>query len=186
VGKERTKSVELLLTVEDELEVERALLDAYPSVVFVDQLAWVDPNSPPARSSIAECSDDVTIWNTAIHPTIAGSRRDNGVVDGPEVGPVIQWLRCWLDSSGVLQAGRWAASFNTDNTDMTRFVAEIWRIVLKKTTNKLVRAGAIDGPVYRNVAERHFHVGQHAMALATSGVITLASNRMRLLPEHAA
>ncbi|MGI5236691.1 hypothetical protein [Dactylosporangium sp. CA-139066] len=119
--------------------------------------------------------------HTVIHPTIGCSRRETGVVDGPAVGPVIQWLRCRLDDSGVLHAGRWAASFNTD---MTRFVADMWRIVVKKTTNALVRAGSIDGPVCRNAAERRFHVGQHAMALATSGVITLASNRMRLQRRH--
>lgn len=178
------KKVELLLLPEDEVDLAAAIRAQFPRVLFVDNRRWSRLDVPPAYDSIADCGRIAAIWNRAISPTLPAVVRDNGVIDGPQTGPVVQWLRSYVDEDAILQAGRWAAS-NDPASDgpMIEFVKEIWKILTKKTTNKLRRAGAIGGPVTPSVSERQFRVGRRALDAVAQGKLILASNRMRLIPE---
>jgi len=181
------KHSELLLLPEDELELAGAIQALFPAVRFVDNRRWEAVDSPPSHSSILECSRTAAIWNPDIFPKLPTSVRENGVIDGPQAGPVVQWLRSFIDHNGNLQAGRWAASNDAETEgEMVAFAQSIWKLLMKQTTNKLRRGGSLGFPPQPNIAERQFRVGRRALQAALNGEIVLASNQMRLLPEQSA
>jgi len=179
-----TKRIEVLLLPVDEKRIEQAILDQFPGVKLLDNGEWSSVSEPPVRSSITKCGKFAAIWNPKVMPALTPTVRANGVIDGPQVGPVVQWIRCQARTPNILDAGRWAASNDTDHEpEMVGFVQAVWKILMRQTTNKLVRAGSLDFPPQRNVIERGFRVGPEALRRAQSGELVLASNSMRLLPE---
>jgi len=178
------KRSELLLLPGDESELAGAIQMQFPSVRFIDNRGWESIDSYPSHESILECSRTAAIWSPDISPVLPVSVRENGAIDGPQTGPVVQWLRSFIDHDGNLQAGRWAASGDPEKDgEMIAFAQSIWKLLMRQTTNKLRRGGSLGFPPQPNVAERQFRVGRRALEAALSGEIVLASNQMRLLPE---
>lgn len=180
-----TKRAEVLLLPEDEADVVEALRLHFPAIQLVDNRGWRSADEVPARASIAECGSMVALWNPDIVPHLPVNVRANGVIDGPQTGPVIQWLRSARRDGSVLDAGRWAAAVGTTtDPDMAGFVRASWRVLMSLSTNKLVRGGELGRTPQRLGAERGFRVGRLALEEALRGELTLASNQMRLLPEQ--
>jgi hypothetical protein len=175
------RQIEVLLLPADEERLAGAIQESYPGTVFVDERRWESADVPPAYRSVRDCGTDVAIWNPALAPVLPTSRRANGIIDGPQVGPVVQWIRSHLDRHGRLQSGRWAAS--TSDPDMIAFAKAIWKLLNAQTTNKLRVAGAVEFPPVLGRSERIFRVGREALEAARSGDLELATNRLRLVPE---
>jgi hypothetical protein len=168
VAGSRTKQMQLLLTPADEQRIAERIRADFPEVVFLDQRGWVDPGEPPVRGSIVECSSTAAIWDRSIWPTLAGARYPNGTVDGPSIGPVVQWLRSLERTPGVLSPGRWAASFSGKTPPAMRtFVNKIWKIAGQETSNDMKWADQDDTPV------RTYHVGHDALRACREGSLTL-------------
>lgn len=177
------KRTEVLLLPSDEMLIEDALRKAHPRVCFIDQSAWEAVEVPPVRLSILDCSDNATIWNPEVAPEVRGFKRPNGRVDGPQVGPVIQWLRSRL-RDGRLQAGSWAASVDPErDPQMEAFAKNAWRILQRLTSNRLVSGGSFARAVVIGPPVRAFRVGPAALSAARNGEFELASIQARLLPE---
>jgi hypothetical protein len=181
---ERQRQSEIFLLPEDEIELYEEIRRNFPNVKLVDNSDWLFADIPPVRESPSRCSRYAALWNTEIYPSLPVSQGEDGRIRGPQVGPVVQWLRSGLDNNRILQAGRWAATYSLDeNPEMAKFVDRIWKILNSSTTNKLVGAGPIDRPPVRASPIRSFRIGYRALEDAKAGAIQLASGRLRLLPE---
>jgi hypothetical protein len=177
VAGSRTRQLRLLLTPADERRIADRIRAEFPEAVFLDQRGWVDPAEPPVRASIVECSSTAAIWDRSIWPALAGARYPNGTVDGPSIGPVVQWLRSLERTPGVLSAGRWAASFSdTTPPAMRAFVNRIWRIAGQETSNDMTWADQGDMPM------KTYHVGHDAVRACRQGSLTLIGTP-RLVPR---
>jgi hypothetical protein len=177
------KRTEVLLLPSDETLIEDALRKTYPRVCFIDQSAWERVEIPPVRGSIQDCGENAAIWNPDVAPEIWGTARQNGRVDGPQVGPVIQWLRSRC-RNGRLEAGSWAVSVDPRrNPEMEAFAKDAWKILQGLTSNKLVSGGSFSRAVMIGRPVRSFRVGPAALSAAQGGKLELASNQARLLPE---
>jgi hypothetical protein len=177
VAASRTKQIQLLLTPADEQRIADRIRAEFPEVAFVEQRGWVDPDVPPVRASIVECSSTAAIWDRSIFPVLTGARYPNGTVDGPSIGPVVQWLRSLERTPGVLSPGRWAASFS-DRTPpaMRTFVNRLWRIAGQETSNDMRWAEQDDTPV------KTYHVGHDALRACRQGTLTLVGTPL-LVPR---
>jgi hypothetical protein len=188
----RTQTVSLLLVPEDEEAISRVVQDKYPGVKFLDYGGWVDPDVPPVAASISSCGRRVSIWPSSIYPVLPTTRRGDGKLLGPLVGPVVSWQRSWEDpafrkpgdEAPVLQYGRWDASFGaSEQQEMTQFVDGIWRILKKATSNKLLRVPPRRQDENPWVPERQIWVGSRAMDMAIRGELILNADALRLIPE---
>jgi hypothetical protein len=177
VAGERTKQIQLLLTPVDEQRIADRIRADFPEAVFLDQRGWVDPDEPPVQASIVECSSTAAIWDRSIWPVLTGTRHPNGTVDGPSIGPVVQWLRSLERTPGVLSPGRWAASFS-DRTPpaMRTFVNKIWRIAGQETSNDMKWADRGDAQV------KTYHVGHDALRACREGSLRLVGTPL-LVPR---
>ncbi|MER5791660.1 hypothetical protein [Streptomyces sp. NPDC001980] len=177
----KTKQAQILLLEEDESRIVEAIHERFPSVRFINNVPWISADAPPAHESLSECGSTVAIWNPVVFPELPVDVRSNGMIFGPQVGPVVQWVRSREITPGVLDAGRWAASWS-DSTDpaMVDFIGELWKILQKYTSNKLRHVDAVSGDM---VSQRRFRVGPEAGAKAISGEIALVSTQSGLLPE---
>jgi hypothetical protein len=174
---------EVFLLPGDESLIEDALRKLHPRLCFIDQRAWESVDTPPVRASIQDCGSVAAIWNPAVAPELRGHARANGVIDGPQVGPVIQWLRN-RTGDGRLEAGSWAASVDPEqNPAMEAFAKDAWKVLRKLTSNKLVGGGWVSRAVAVGPPVRAFRAGPAALSAARNGELELASNQARLLPE---
>ncbi|GAA2797041.1 hypothetical protein GCM10010441_22790 [Kitasatospora paracochleata] len=114
---------------------------------------------------MADCGKLVSIWNSDTHPVLPSEIRTNGKIYGPQVGPVVQWVRSVEGPPGALQVGRWAASVDQADASMAGFVKELWRLLTLHTFR-----------------EKGFFIGEGALALANSGEINLHAGYLRVLP----
>jgi hypothetical protein len=178
------KRTEVLLLPSDEISIENALRKVYPRVCYVDQAAWQRVDDPPIRLSIQDCGPNAAIWNQEVTREIRGTMRSNGRIDGPQVGPVIQWLRSER-RDGRLEAGSWAASVDPkSNPAMEAFAKGAWKILRRLTSDRLVSGGSFSHAAVRGGPVRIFRVGPAALRSALDGELELASNQARLLPEE--
>lgn len=146
----------------------------------------------PVAPSISSCGRRVSIWPSSIYPVLPTTRRGDGKLLGPLVGPVVSWQRSWEDrayrrpgdEAPVLQYGRWDASFGvSESQEMIRFVDGIWRILKKNASNKLVRVPPRRASENPWVPERRIWVGLKAMDRAIRGELILNADALRLIPE---
>lgn len=179
-----TKQALVLLTQEDEIKLAQALVAKFPEVKFLDFQKWSDADAPPVCESVTDCGPTISIWNPLIYPILPTGSRSNGKISGPQIGPVIQWLRSREVRSGELQSGRLAASYSESTpAQMVDFVQSIWRILFRETSNKLVRVSLNADGVNVLAEERRFRVGAHAQEDALAGSLMLVSAQMKLMPE---
>jgi hypothetical protein len=177
---QRKRQVLLFLLPDDEatiaLEVKRAL----PEVRLVDEWRWEDRMRPPVREYPAECDGEIGLWNSRIEPDLIGVPRANGKIDGPVIGPVVQWTRCRI-TDGRLNAGRWAAVYDSEDKETAAYVRKLWKIVDSATRTDLRR---ISGDLSAgSTTERRFRVGSAAYRSALDGKLSLVANQLILAPE---
>jgi hypothetical protein len=179
-----TKQALLLLTTADEVEFTQAIAAQVPEVKFLDFEGWRVADEPPVCESILDCGLAASIWNPLIVPSLLTSSRSDGKLIGPQIGPVIQWLRCRESDSRVLQSGRLAASCGESSPQqLASFIEQVWKVLSRMTDNRLQRIQERAGEVTALGAERRFRVGPNASALASTGSLVLLSGKMRLAPE---
>ncbi|MGW0433767.1 hypothetical protein ACWDV4_14665 [Micromonospora sp. NPDC003197] len=177
---QRRQQISFFLTQEDEVNLTDEIRKQLPEVRLVDEWRWVDPTWPPVRESPADCGGAIGIWNTVIAPELTGVVRANGKVDGPNVGPVVQWLRCRL-VDGRLNAGRWAAAYDSADKENAAYVRKLWRMLNSKTRNDLRR---VSGDLSMGaIEERRFRVGNVAYRGALNGKFALVVDQLILAPE---
>jgi hypothetical protein len=175
-----TKQAQLLLLPEDEVAVAAAILARYPDVKFIDHVAWGSPSMPPVRELVIACHGGASIWSPRIYPNLPVDVRSNGTIMGPQIGPVVQWLRSKEEPPGALSPGRWAASYSdSSELAMVKFIGDIWRILFRETPNSLELVNVASGQCS---PERRYRVGKHAYELAEEGALVLMGGRMALRP----
>lgn len=172
--------VEILLSGQDEEELLRTARARFPSVRVLDSVPWASPENPPIRGSLRECSGLVTVWNPELHPVLPSRARSNGTIHGPQIGPVIQWIRSVESPPGVLQAGRWAASVNNSDKPMIAFIKDIWKVLLSETSNALARRSIGSDEL---IPDDDFLIGRDALSRAQFGELQLKSGFLQLYPR---
>jgi len=179
-----TKQAFTLLTKDDEAGLAQAIANRVPEVKLLDFGGWQASDRPPVCDSVLRCGPIVSIWNPLIVPSLPTGLRSDGRVVGPQIGPVIQWLRSPDSENHELQSGRLAASYDESSPrEMVTFIELVWKALSSVTDNKLVRASGGPGELKMLGAERRFRLGSNARSLASTGSLVLLSGRMRLVPE---
>jgi hypothetical protein len=179
------KQVFILLTRQDEAELQEHIAKRIPEVKFLDFDAWEVAVQPPIRDSVLECGPEVSIWNPLIVPSLPTGQRSDGRIVGPLIGPVIQWHRSRESQTRELQSGRFAASYDgSSSTQMTSFINSVWEVLLSLTDDRLIRVSMYDGRLRSLGAERRFRLGSNARQMASASSLVLLSGKMRLMPER--
>jgi hypothetical protein len=137
------KRLQVFFSPADEAALSRELVAAFPHLAFVDDNIWESPD-PPVRVSISQCrANFVFLWNRAVVPVLPSRSRADGRVDGPTVGPVVQFVRSRV-TGDLLLSGSLAAS--SSDPEMLGFVADLWRVLgrwgVKKVRSIDPRSGA--------------------------------------------
>jgi hypothetical protein len=134
-----TKQIEVCLAPSDELDLSMALLAIRPRIGFVDGVVFPTP-SPLLRDSIDRCTtkSQVLLWEQSLFPELPVHLRPEGQFEGPNAGPVIQYLRP-LFKGDRLASGRIAASggIYPEPLDSANnaFIRDVWSTVRKLTTD---------------------------------------------------
>ncbi|MFJ8062123.1 hypothetical protein [Streptomyces sp. NPDC096142] len=178
------RQVALLLLPQDEQAVVEAIIERYPAVKFLESRPWEAESVPPIVGSINSSGSSLAIWNSKIHPTLPVDIRPNGNIMGPQIGPVVQWLRSREIPSGSLNAGRWAATVgNGQSPEMSDFIKGIWDVLMKLTRNELERLKKGSYNEDSVVSESRFRIGPMALERAMCGELKLVSGGMILRPR---
>ena len=170
---------EILLAPEDEAEIFAAARERFPELQVIDSVPWASADEPAVRESPVQCGFVASLWNPSIHPHLPSEVRTDGKVYGPQVGPVVQWIRSLEKTPGVLQGGRWAASFPSTDHAMAEFVKSLWTVLTEHTSTDLARPGARGGDPE---PERGFLVGRSALERARRGELSLRVGYLQLVP----
>lgn len=184
------RTIELILCPEEEERVAAAILDRFEGVRLLDGRPWVDQFTPPVEQEIGQCGPVALIWPSLITPELPVAVA-SGVVRGPQIGPVIQWVRSRrMDPSDsepavpVIRSGRWASSITaSDPPGMKQFSDVLWRFFKKNSSNRIIRANPDGRPCSPVVKERKIWVGRATLEKAKRGELLLAADRMRFVPE---
>jgi hypothetical protein len=173
------KQVQLFLVSDDEREISVALRAIRPSVRFVDDNVW-DEATPTLAPSIDACrSRLVYLWDQSIVPELPAMKRKDGRFEGPVAGVVVQYIRAQLQGD-VLLSGRVAAGIggmdDALESAMSRFVADVWKVVTEATPGRLDAIEPGSGRVLHS-GVREYRAGRHA-------VMWLAQESERLLKDR--
>lgn len=155
----RKRQLQTFLIEEDERDFSHLLCRMYPDVVFLDDNVW--DGGPHSVTSIEKCiSTYCYIWNKAIFPELPIFVREDGRLEGPASGVVIQFQRSRIDEEGDLLSGRIAVGYDTSGEEFCSFVDGVWKI-LKKVSTVGVCYAPTSGPVdFSRV------IGQYVVGLA--------------------
>jgi hypothetical protein len=124
------RQTQLFFTKGDELAFSKELKDAEPRVRFIDDNVW-NSAKPQIAESIAACrSHFAFIWNPVLVEELPVVRRRDGLYEGPNSGPVIQYVRS-LEEEGMLRSGRLASGVDEANKRMLGFVELVWCVLAK-------------------------------------------------------
>jgi hypothetical protein len=185
-----TRTIQLILCPEEEGRIAAAILGEFEGVRLLDGRPWADSLTPPEEPGLDHCGPVALIWPSLITPVLPVAVV-SGVVRGPQIGPVVQWVRSRQAESDapqssvpVIQVGRWASSVaDIPPSGMKEFSDSLWRLLKGRSSNRLIRAtpdGRPDGPVVR---ERKIWVGLETLEKAKKGELLLAADRIRFIPE---
>jgi hypothetical protein len=180
VAGRQTRQILFFLTQEDELAVAEKVVERLPAVKFIDEWHWEEVDSPPVRDSLLQCDRMVGIWPSHIVHSIHGVARQNGTIDGPDLGVIVQWRRCWQVGND-LKAGRWAIRSDPSDKAVAGFLRTLWAVMEESTGNRLIRTSG--DLTTGDRVERRFRVGKEASSRASRGEITLVADRLTLAPE---
>ncbi|NUP46600.1 MAG: hypothetical protein HOW97_04710, partial [Catenulispora sp.] len=179
-----TKQIQLLLTPNDEEDLLAAVRRRFPEIRVLQGNGWTADGAPPVRAGVAECGQVALLWDPEINPDLPVAVSTTGRVDGPQIGPVVQWIRSRGFETGSLDAGRWAASVDPDKAPrMHTAVSGLWRIAKQVLTNDLILARSHGPDPAQWKAERGFWAGPEAVSLARAGKLTLRSGMLMLMPR---
>ncbi len=169
------KSSEILLTAEDEVAFQRAIMAAHPEVRIVESGPWPEDGTPPVLESITDAKLMAFIWPTDLYPVLQTQVRSDGTTWGVHTGDSVQWFRPRL-KDGVLDAGTLSVVIGPG---MDELVKSVWRILFRLTTNSLVMYHQPTGQYKRQPTYR---IGPHALSEARAGRLTLMDIRLVLYP----
>ena len=103
------RQVQLFMTPTDEEDFLTLLRERIPGIKVIDGQRWDAPVSA-VRDRMADCrSNDVYLWGPSVAPELPSKPRPGGGFQGPQNGPVIQWIRGRTQDE-MLGSGRLAAS----------------------------------------------------------------------------
>jgi hypothetical protein len=135
------------MTSADELAFSRELRNAVPQIRFIDDNVWDSPQ-PTLAESIAACKTHFAfIWNPSLIRQLPVVRRGDGRYEGPNSGPVIQYVRS-LKVDGLLRSGRIAAGFDDVDESMLDFANVVWQVLGKVANPRLVTLDGEPVPEY--------------------------------------
>ncbi len=135
------------MTSADELEFSKELRKAVPQIRFIDDNVWDSPQ-PSVAETIAACKTHFAfIWNPFVMQELPSVRRGDGRYEGPNAGPVIQYVRS-LKSDGLLRSGSIAAGVDDADDNMLRFANLVWRVLRKVASPSLVTFDGAPAPEY--------------------------------------
>lgn len=119
---------------------------------------------------INECDSLVTIWSPLVFPDLRGVLRENGVIDGPQTGPVVPWIRS-REREGPLAAGPIAVSTDTaTSAEVLACVSDVAGRFTRVTRNRLFAGGFVGGLTVHAGALCGFRVGKPARRRVISGI----------------
>jgi|ERR1700694_21015 len=91
---------------------------------------WDSPQ-PVIVESIDACNTHFAlIWNPSVILELPTVRRSDGRYEGPNSGPVIQYVRT-LKADGLLRSGRIAAGVSDADDHMLKFANLVWQVLGK-------------------------------------------------------
>jgi hypothetical protein len=136
-------TIQTFMVEEDERAFSKALKEAFPGMVFIDNGCWPDP-APRTYDSIVDCSDfhgEVTLLNTQIFPLERYAReyvvknKWHDYYDFANVGyGIIQYLRSkpWNIEHQGLNNGRLSASYDLEKEpEMDTYVKSVFNVFRK-------------------------------------------------------
>lgn len=180
----KDRLVTVLLLPEDEVALQAAVTAECPDVRIIDATApWpaMTTNRPPMRDSVLDVERTALLWIPEIQPRLPQPRFTGRASRAPQAGRVVTWRRSLL-SEGVLAPGMFSAVvWNGMDPRMVAFMSAVWRVLVRATSDHLVRW--IDG-TGQEQRMPSFHVGHHALAAAREGRLCLndTAEKWRLYP----
>lgn len=134
----KTKSLNLLLSPSDEVELDVALKKLVPSVVYIDGQRW-PTELPPTKPTFLECQNSpIYLWDPTIDSQLPTKLLADGRYQGPSSGMVIQYCRCRVKDN-QMASGSLGIGFKIDDKKMSDFVTKVWKAAKSLNTQKIVR-----------------------------------------------
>jgi hypothetical protein len=93
-------NIYLIHTPSDDEKLSSVLLEARPSLVFVNGIRWPSPDPPLIPSIAAGTSRRVLLWDRAVYPDLPFVPNSDGSVTGPSTKYVISFDRSTLTLDG--------------------------------------------------------------------------------------
>lgn len=141
----------------------------------MDDNVWT--GKPNIVNSIDDCKTEYCyIWNKDITPIIPTITRNDGRIQGPASGVVIQFERCRIDSSNNLLSGRIAVGYNSGDEGFGNFVNNVWKILRNFACNGVFYKPQY-GPVDMSRIIKEFSVGDTAKSAVYSKKISSLKHR---------
>lgn len=161
--------IQLFLTKKDEENISKLIQSKFDIIHFLDDNVWA--KSPVSRKGIECCSSmRCYLYNRDIS-TLPTYTRNDGSVEGPVSGCVLQILRSKLDKENILYSGRLAVGFQNDPL-MKVFYNQVYDIVKKNTYLGVQR---MDGAFDKN-----YRVGYDAADKVKSSILKLADSGTKI------
>lgn len=178
----QTKYSPLFLASTDESYLEKRLRSEVPEIAFVDGSTW-KTQTPPEREDLRSCQSSIVfLWDKSACRELPFMVRNDGTVQGPTSGVVIQYFRS-VEKDGVLLSGDIGIGYKKNDQAMAAFVKKVWRILKEMNAGALESFDPTTG-VSLDSAIRTYIVGAGAIALAMSGVVlTHCSGSVRYRPN---
>jgi len=177
------KQLQVWLTRCDEGVVSKLLREKISPITFLDDNVW--KTGPAIRQDLPSCqSRFIYLWQPGLAETLPTRLRNDGQVEGPTSGVVVQYLRSELHGS-TLESGRFAAGSQNPTAAYRAFVALVWRVLLEYCSS-------VDSvhPTTRVVISPSFGdmlVGKDAAKMCNEGRLWLLkykSTENYFLPSH--
>ena len=127
------------MTEVDEIYLVSLLRQRRQNLMLLDGHVW-DSSEPAVRQDISEClASFVFLWDPDICPKLPTIIDTHGRLEGPQVGPVIQFQRS-LVRDNYLLSGRLAASWR--NTEEELLMKDAWWALGKSCAVKVTVKGS--------------------------------------------
>jgi hypothetical protein len=102
----------------------------------VDGQRW-STTSPPFVTSIgAAASDVIYLWSPRVVSVLPFNRRQDGTVQGPTSGVVIQLERSRFVAH-ELRSGSLSVGFAANDPTMEQFVNQVWKVLRQQTSDRI-------------------------------------------------
>jgi hypothetical protein len=164
-----TKSSPVFFSTTDELRLDHALKEAFPSLAYVDGSLW-DSETPPAKEHLSDCLRSVVfLWDRESCPKLPNKQLETGQFRGPTSGVVIQYGRSELKDKYLL-SGDFGIGYDKSNEAMAHLVKGVWKILKQMNATKLCVVEKETGKAIVN-GIRDYIVGADAARLSMEGTL---------------